>query len=117
VRAPDGALHISGEKIEWDPPHKLSLTWNVNGGRPFELGATLVAYDIEPADDAACSDKSHVTPFGDDILSGGRQGLAGDAVERLLETGHPLALQTAPPQRILAALRQLGIAVQGGPAS
>ena len=30
VRTPDGALHISGEVIECDPPRKLSVTFNVN---------------------------------------------------------------------------------------
>jgi uncharacterized protein YndB with AHSA1/START domain len=30
VRAPDGAVHISGEVIECDPLRKLSVTFNVN---------------------------------------------------------------------------------------
>jgi uncharacterized protein YndB with AHSA1/START domain len=30
VRAPDGALHISGEVIECVPPRKLTVTFNVN---------------------------------------------------------------------------------------
>ncbi len=30
VRTPDGSLHISGEVIECDPPHKLTVTFNVN---------------------------------------------------------------------------------------
>ncbi|MET4803437.1 uncharacterized protein YndB with AHSA1/START domain [Bradyrhizobium sp. LB11.1] len=31
VRAPDGSEHISGEVFEYDPPRKLTVTWNVNG--------------------------------------------------------------------------------------
>src|SRR6202795_2846594 len=30
VRTPDGALHISGEVVECDPPRRLSVTFNVN---------------------------------------------------------------------------------------
>jgi len=30
VRRPDGALHISGEVVECDPPRKLTVTFNVN---------------------------------------------------------------------------------------
>ena len=30
MRTPDGALHISGEVIECDPPRKLTVTFNVN---------------------------------------------------------------------------------------
>ncbi|SFJ61942.1 Activator of Hsp90 ATPase homolog 1-like protein [Bradyrhizobium sp. cf659] len=30
VRTPDGALHISGEVLAYDPPRKLSVTFNVN---------------------------------------------------------------------------------------
>src|ERR1700692_461362 len=50
VRAPDGALHISGEVLECDPPKKLSITFNVNWPELMEkLGPTLVTYEIEPA--------------------------------------------------------------------
>src|SRR5580658_6178194 len=30
ARAPDGSVHIGGEVIECDPPHRLTITWNVN---------------------------------------------------------------------------------------
>ena len=53
VRTPDGALHISGEVIECDPPRKLTVTFNVNWPALVEkLGPTLVTYEIEPAGDA-----------------------------------------------------------------
>ena len=34
VRAPDGSEHISGEVFEYDPPNKLTVTWNVNWPDP-----------------------------------------------------------------------------------
>lgn len=43
VRAPDGSLHISGHVIEYDPPHKLTVSWNVDWpGLVEKLGTTLV---------------------------------------------------------------------------
>src|SRR6201985_1085563 len=49
VRTPDGALHISGEVVECDPPRKLTVTFNVNWPALIEkLGATLGSYDIAP---------------------------------------------------------------------
>src|SRR4029078_11689350 len=53
VGTPDGALHISGEVIECDPPRKLTVTFNVNWPALVEkLGPTLVTYEIEQAGDA-----------------------------------------------------------------
>ncbi len=53
MRTPDGAVHISGEVIECDPPRKLTVTFNVNWPALVEkLGPTLVTYEIEPAGDA-----------------------------------------------------------------
>jgi len=51
VRTPDGALHISGEVFECDPPKKLTVTFNVNWPALIEkLGPTLVTWEIEPQD-------------------------------------------------------------------
>jgi len=77
VRTPDGALHISGEVIECDPPKKLTMTFNVNWPELIEkLGPTLVTYEIEPAGDAVrlTMTEAHDRPLSDDILTGGRQG-------------------------------------------
>ena len=53
VRTPDGAVHISGEVIECDPPQKLTVTFNVNWPALVEkLGPTLVTYEIEQAGEA-----------------------------------------------------------------
>ena len=112
VRAPDGSLHISGEVIECNPPRKL--TFNVNWPELIEkLGQTLVTYEIEPAGDAVrlTMTESHDRPLSDDILSGGRQGWPAilSSLKSLLETGEPLVIKMAPPQQMLAALKELGI--------
>ena len=114
VRTPDGALHISGEVIECNPPRKLTVTFNVNWPELIEkLGQTLVTYEIEPAGDAVrlTMTESHDRPLSDDILSGGRQGWPAilSSLKSLLETGEPLVVKMAPPQRMLAALKELGI--------
>jgi uncharacterized protein YndB with AHSA1/START domain len=115
VRTPDGALHISGEVIECDPPSKLTVTFNVNWPALVEkLGPTLVTYEIEPAGDAVrlTMSESHDRPINDDILSGGRQGWPAilSSLKSLLETGEALDIKMAPPQRMLDALKRLGVA-------
>ena len=115
VRQPDGALHISGEVVECQPPRKLTFTFNVNWPALIEkLGPTLVSYDIEPAGDAVrlTMTESHDRPLSDDILSGGRQGWPAilSSLKSLLETGQPLVIKMAPPERMLAALKAMGIA-------
>lgn len=114
VRTPDGAVHISGEVVECDPRRKLAVTFNVNWPELIEkLGPTLVTYEIEPADDAVrlTLTESHDRPLDDDILAGGRQGWPAilSSLKSLLETGEPLVVKMTPPERMLAALRKLGI--------
>jgi uncharacterized protein YndB with AHSA1/START domain len=114
VRTPDGALHISGEVVACDPPKKLTVTFNVNWPALIEkLGPTLVTYEIEQAGDAVklTMSESHDRPLSDDILSGGRQGWPAilSSLKSVLETGKPLVVKMAPPERMLAALRELGI--------
>ena len=48
--------------------------------------------------------------LSDDILSGGRAGWPAilSSLKSLLETGKPLAIKMAPPQRMLAALKAIG---------
>ena len=114
VRTPDGSLHISGEVAECVPYRRLSFTFNVNWPDLIEkLGPTLVTYDIEPAGDAVrlTMTESHDRPLDDDILSGGRQGWPAilSSLKSLLETGKPLVVKMGPPERMLAALKKLGI--------
>src|ERR1700704_2712496 len=114
VRTPDGALHISGEVIECDPPRRLSVTFNVNWPELVEkLGPTLVTYEIEQAGDAVKLTliQSQDRELGDDILSGGRQGWPAilSSLKSVLETGNALAVAMAPPRRMLDALKEMGI--------
>jgi uncharacterized protein YndB with AHSA1/START domain len=114
VRTPDGALHISGEVIECDPLRKLTITFNVNCPELIEkLGPTLVSYEIEPAGDVVrlTMTESHDRPLDDDILSGGRTGWPAilSSLKSLLETGEALTIKMQPPQRMLAALKKMGI--------
>jgi uncharacterized protein YndB with AHSA1/START domain len=115
VRTPDGSLHISGEVIECEPLKKLAVTFNVNWpGLVEKLGPTLVTYEIEEASDAVrlTMTEAHDRPLSDDILEGGRQGWPAilSSLKSLLETGKPLVVKMAPPQRMLEALKAMGIA-------
>jgi uncharacterized protein YndB with AHSA1/START domain len=114
VRLPDGSVNISGEVIACDPPRKLTITWNVTWPALVEkLGPTLVTYEIEQAGGAVrlTLTQSHDRPISDDILSGGRAGWPAilSSLKSLLETGSALAIKMEPPQRMLAALKELGI--------
>ncbi|MCK1708721.1 MULTISPECIES: SRPBCC family protein [unclassified Bradyrhizobium] len=114
VRTPDGALHISGEVLEYDPPRRLSVTFNVKWPELIEkLGPTLVTYEIEAVGDAArlTMSESHDRPLSDDILAGGRQGWPAilSGLKSLLETGKAPQIKMAPPAQMLAALKAMGI--------
>ena len=114
VRTPDGGVHISGEVIECDPPRKLTVTFNVNWPELVEkLGPTLVTWEIEQAGEAVRLTllQSQDRELSDDILSGGRSGWPAilSSLKSVLETGKPLAVQMAPPQRMLDALKAMGI--------
>jgi uncharacterized protein YndB with AHSA1/START domain len=114
VRTPDGALHISGEVIECDPPNRLTVTFNVNWPALIEkLGPTLVSYEIEPVGEVVKLTllESHDRPLSDDILAGGRSGWPAilSSLKSLLETGRAPVIQMAPPPQMLAALKAMGI--------
>ncbi|MFZ2156464.1 MAG: SRPBCC family protein [Bradyrhizobium sp.] len=115
LRAPDGSVHISGEVIECDPPRKLTTTFNVNwDGLAEHLGMEIVTYEIERAGDAVrlTMTEAHERQLSDDILSGGRAGWPAilSSLKSLLETGEPLVVKLEPPQRMLEALKKMGIA-------
>ena len=78
-----------------------------------KLGPTIVTYEIEQAGDAVKLTmlQSHDRAISDDILSGGRQGWPAilSSLKSVLETGNPLAIKMAPPQRMLDALKEMGI--------
>ena len=114
VRQPDGSVHIAGEVVECIAPRRLTVTFNVNWPELIErLGPTLVSYEIEPAGEVIrlTMTESHDRPIDDDILSGGRQGWPAilSSLKSLLETGTALNMKMAPPQKMLEALRKMGI--------
>lgn len=114
VRAPDGSEHISGEVFEYDPPRKLTVTWNVNWPDLVEkLGITLVTYEIEQAGEAVrlTMRERHDRELSDDILSGGRTGWPAilSGLKSLLETGKTPQIKMSPPVKMLEALRAMGI--------
>ncbi|WP_027534311.1 SRPBCC family protein [Bradyrhizobium sp. WSM3983] len=114
VRNPDGALHISGEVLAYDPPRKLSVTFNVNWPELIEkLGPTLVTYEIEEVGDAVrlTMSEGHDRPLSDDILSGGRTGWPAilSGLKSLLETGKAPQIKMSPPVKMLEALKAMGI--------
>ena len=111
VRTPDGALHISGEVIECDPPRRLTVTFNVNWPALIEkLGPTLVTYEIEQAGEAVKLTmlQSHDRAISDDILSGGRQGWPAilSSLKSVLETGKPLDVKLEPPAGFIEAVKR-----------
>ncbi|SEN60286.1 SRPBCC family protein [Bradyrhizobium sp. OK095] len=114
VCAPDGTEHISGEVFEYDPPKKLTVTWNVNWpDLVAKLGTTLVTYEIEPAGEAVrlTMSERHDRALSDDILSGGRAGWPAilSGLKSLLETGKAPQIKVTPPVKMLAALKAMGI--------
>jgi hypothetical protein len=91
------------------------VTFNVNWPALIEkLGPTLVTYEIETAGDAIrlTLTEAHDRELSDDVLSGGRQGWPAilSSLKSVLETGKPLVVKMAPPQRMLNALKAMGIA-------
>ena len=79
-----------------------------------KLGSTLVTYEIEPAGDGRSGSRmtqAHDRALSDDILSGGRTGWPAilSSLKSLLETGEALVIKMEPPQRMLAALKEMGI--------
>lgn len=114
VHAPDGSEHISGEILEYDPPNKLTVTWNVNWpDLVAKLGTTLVTYEVEPAGEAVrlTMSERHDRELSDDILSGGRTGWPAilSGLKSLLETGKAPQIKMVPPMKMLEALKAMGI--------
>ena len=118
LRTPDGEEHISGEVLACDPPHKLSVTWNVDWpGMVEALGQTVVTYDIVQMGDAVrlTMTEAHERVLSDDILSGGRLGWPAilSSLKSVIETGKPLIIKLEPPTQMLAALKAMGVKLPG----
>src|ERR1700681_687620 len=92
LRLPDGRINVQGKVIEYDPPRKLSVTWQVEWPEDFrKLPECVVTYEIAPAGAAVrlIMTESHSWDVPDAILSGGRMGWPAvlSGLKSLLETG------------------------------
>jgi uncharacterized protein YndB with AHSA1/START domain len=111
LRYPDGRAHIAGRVIGWSPPQRFSCTWLVEGMAEFrELPECLVTYEIEPAGGAVklTMTEAHSWAIPDAILAGGQAGWPAilSSLKSVLETGKPLELKMAPPEGMMAAVKQ-----------
>ncbi len=112
LRLPDGRINVQGKVVGWDPPRKLSVTWQVAWPEEFrKLPECLVNYDIAQAGDAVrlTMTESHSWEVPEAILSGGRSGWPAilSSLKSLLETGKPLAIAMAPPTAMIEAIKRL----------
>lgn len=112
LRLPDGRINVQGKVVTWDPPRKLSVTWQVAWPEDFrKLPECLVTYEIVPAGDAVrlTMTESHSWEVPEAILSGGRSGWPAilSSLKSLLETGKPLAVALAPPTAMIDAIKRL----------
>ena len=116
MRMPDGSVNVEGEVVEWSPPRRFVCTWNVAMSPEFRaLPECLVTYDIETVGEAVklTMTEAHSWDIPEALLSGGRSGWPAilSSLKSVLETGKPLVVKMGPPQRMLAALGELGIKV------
>ena len=95
-------------------PRSISIDWCSQFGlRKHQSAAKGWTYEIEQTGNAVrlTMSEAHDRPLSDDILSGGRQGWPAilSSLKSLLETGKPLTVKMGPPERMLAALKAMGI--------
>jgi uncharacterized protein YndB with AHSA1/START domain len=109
---PDGRVNVRGKVIAWDPPRKLSVTWQVGWPEEFrKLPECVVTYEIAQAGEAVhlTMTESHSWNVPEAILTGGRMGWPAilSSLKSLLETGKPLAIKMEPPKDMIEAIRKL----------
>jgi uncharacterized protein YndB with AHSA1/START domain len=112
LRLPDGRVNVRGKVIDYDPPRKLTVTWQVEWPDEFrKLPECVVSYEIAPAGEAVrlTMTESHSWDVPDAILSGGRSGWPAvlSSLKSLLETGKPLSIQMEPPREMIEAIKKL----------
>ena len=112
LRLPDGRINVQGKVVDWDPPRKLSVTWQLAWPEDFrKLPECLVSYEIDQAGGAVrlTMTESHSWDVPDAILSGGRTGWPAilSSLKSLLETGEPLAIAMTPPTAMIEAIKRL----------
>jgi uncharacterized protein YndB with AHSA1/START domain len=77
LRTPDGRVHIRGKVVEYDPPRRLSATWQIESMEDMrKLPDCLVTYQIDALGEAVrlTMTEAHQWEIPDEILAGGRQG-------------------------------------------
>jgi uncharacterized protein YndB with AHSA1/START domain len=100
LRRPDGAIDVTGEVRESDPPRRLVLSWNVEGPPELKnLPEAIVSYEIEDLGTGTVRltmTETHPTPIPAYLLEGGRRGwpIILSGLKSLLETGKPLVIPT-----------------------
>jgi len=112
LRLPDGRINVRGKVIAYDPPRKLSVTWQVEWPEDFrKLPECLVTYEVAQAGEAVrlTMTESHSWDVPDAILSGGRSGWPAilSSMKSLLEGGRPLAIAMEPPKEMIEAIKRL----------
>jgi len=112
LRLPDGRVNVRGKVVVYDPPRKLSLTWQVELPEEFRrLPECLVTYELAQAGEAVrlTMTESHSWDVPDAILSGGRLGWPAilSSLKSLLEGGKPLAIAMEPPKDMIEAIKKL----------
>jgi len=110
---PDGREHITGEVVEWSPPRRLCVSWDIQNMPPFsELPTTLVAYDVTAKGGATelTMTESHNWDIPREIMAGGDEGWPKiiSGLKSLLETGKPLAfdMTEGPAPEFVAAVEK-----------
>jgi uncharacterized protein YndB with AHSA1/START domain len=91
----DGRTDTEGVVRAWDPPHRLTVTWNVVWIPEFrDFPEAIVTYDLKPVAGMVklTMTEEHPTPIEEKYLEGGRQGwpLILSGLKTLVETGKPL---------------------------
>jgi uncharacterized protein YndB with AHSA1/START domain len=112
MRMPDGRFDIKGRVVEWDPPRRLSVTWQVDFEEFRDLPECLVTYEIESMGESVklTMTEAHSWGIPDAILAGGRDGwpLILSSLKSLLETGKPISVsaKVGPPKEMIAAIKE-----------
>ena len=112
LRLPDGRINVKGKVIAYDPPRKLSVTWQVEWPEEFrKLPECLVTYELAQAGETVrlTMTESHSWDVPDAILTGGRMGWPAilSSLKSLLEAGRPLAVAMEPPKEMIEAIKRL----------
>jgi uncharacterized protein YndB with AHSA1/START domain len=114
ITIPDGRVADSGEVLEIEPEKRLVLKWrNEFIPEMHADGYSRMTYELEQQGDAVKLTLVHEIDKPDSkLIAGVSNGWPAilSSLKSLLETGQPLTVKMAPPQRMLDALKRLGIA-------